>query len=106
MILVDMTGKVSAIAAEETGLKAGTPVAGGAGRETMQLLRWGQEWFVQGLRRHVVDFRGVFTHGDRVLIHPQGRVHTFCAGGTQWLDIYELYTLCGTFPAVVPQSVL
>lgn len=74
----DLTGTVTAIAARETGLKAGTPVAGGAGDNAAAAVGTG---VVRPGRAFVtLGTSGViFAHGDKVSIDPQGRVHAFCA---------------------------
>jgi xylulokinase len=74
----DQTGTITAIAAWETGLKAGTPVAGGAGDNAAAavgtgVVRTGRALLTLGTSGVI------FAHGDRISIDPQGRVHTFCA---------------------------
>ena len=73
----EATGRLSAAAAEEMGLKAGIPVVGGAGDCAAGAVGAGV------VRRGVVSCSlgtsgVVFAHADEVQTDPAGRVHTFC----------------------------
>lgn len=74
----EVTGEVTATAAEETGLKVGTIVVGGAGDNAAAaigtgVVRAGNAFTTLGTSGVV------FAVSDSVSIDPQGRVHTFCA---------------------------
>ena len=74
----EITGRVTARAAEETGLKAGTIVVGGAGDNAAAaigtgVVRAGNAFTTLGTSGVV------FAVSDSVSIDPKGRVHTFCA---------------------------
>ncbi len=73
----EVTGVVSAEAAKITGLKAGTPVVGGAGDNAAAAVGTG---VVQNGRAFTtIGTSGVaYAHTDTVTIDPKGRVHTFC----------------------------
>lgn len=74
----DITGEVSRLAAEETGLAAGTPVVGGAGDNAAAAVGTGV--VTQGRAFTTIGTSGViFAHTDGVHIDGEGRVHTFCA---------------------------
>ncbi|MCR5217663.1 xylulokinase [Treponema sp.] len=73
----EVTGQVSAKAAELTGLKAGTPVAGGAGDNAAAAVGTGT--VEDGRAFTTLGTSGVvFAHTSKVSIDPAGRVHTFC----------------------------
>lgn len=73
----EITGMVSASAAEKTGLAKGTPVVGGAGDNAAAAVGTGV--VRQGRAFTTIGTSGVvFAHTDRVTIDPRGRVHTFC----------------------------
>lgn len=73
----EITGVVSAFAAEKTGLAAGTPVVGGAGDNAAAAVGTGV--VRQGRAFATIGTSGVvFAHTDNVTIDPKGRVHTFC----------------------------
>ena len=74
----EVTGEVTAEAAKLTGLKPGTIVVGGAGDNAAAAVGTG---VVENGRAFVtIGTSGViFAHTDRVVIDPEGRVHTFCA---------------------------
>ena len=74
----DVTGTVTKEAAALTGLKEGTPVAGGAGDNAAAAVGTGV--VEEGKAFTTLGTSGVvFAHSDRVTIDPQGRVHTFCS---------------------------
>ena len=73
----EITGVVSAWAAAETGLAAGTPVVGGAGDNAAAAVGTGV--VTAGSAFTTIGTSGVvYAHTDRVTIDPAGRVHTFC----------------------------
>ncbi len=73
----EMTGRVSERVAKTTGLKAGTPVVGGAGDQAAGAV--GNGIVEPGLVSATIGTSGVvFSHLDQVAYDPQGRVHTFC----------------------------
>ena len=74
----EVTGEVSEEAAKLTGLKPGTPVVGGAGDNAAAAVGTG---VVENGRAFVtIGTSGViFAHTDKMVIDPEGRVHTFCA---------------------------
>lgn len=73
----EITGAVTEQAAQLTGLKAGTPVVGGAGDNAAAAVGTGV--VRDGRAFTTIGTSGVvFAHTDRLTIDPQGRVHTFC----------------------------
>ena len=73
----DVTGMVSAQAAEITGLAAGTPVVGGAGDQAASAV--GNGIVEPGMVSCTLGTSGVvFAHTDKAAYDPAGRVHTFC----------------------------
>lgn len=73
----EVTGVISEEAAALTGLKAGTPVVGGAGDNAAAAVGTGV--VEDGKAFTTIGTSGVvFAHTDRITIDPQGRVHTFC----------------------------
>lgn len=74
----EVTGAVTAQAAELTGLAPGTIVVGGAGDNAAAAIGTGV--VDTGLAFTTLGTSGViFAHADRVTIDPKGRVHTFCS---------------------------
>ncbi len=74
----EVTGQVTAQAAAETGLCAGTPVVGGAGDNAAAAV--GTAVVSEGTAFTTIGTSGVvFAHSNKVTIDPAGRVHTFCA---------------------------
>src|ERR1051326_2892956 len=73
----EITGMVSTKAAEETGLRAGTPVIAGAGDQAAGAVGLG---IVQpGMISATIGTSGVvFAATNRPALDPKGRVHTFC----------------------------
>ena len=73
----DITGRVSAAAAEITGLAAGTPVVGGGGDQAAGAV--GNGIVEPGIVSCTLGTSGVvFAHMERPAYDPAGRVHTFC----------------------------
>ena len=73
----DVTGVITAEAAALTGLRAGTPVVGGAGDNAAAAVGTGV--VKAGRAFTTIGTSGVvFAHSDQVTIDPAGRVHTFC----------------------------
>lgn len=73
----EISGRISRQAAELTGLKEGTPVAGGAGDQAAGAV--GNGIVKTGVVSSTIGTSGVvFAHSDKVSIDPKGRVHTFC----------------------------
>ncbi len=74
---VEISGQVSKSVADLTGLKEGTPVAGGAGDNAAAAVGTG---VVQNTKAFTtIGTSGVlYTHTDKPIIDPKGRVHTFC----------------------------
>lgn len=72
-----ITGKVTAAAAQATGLKAGTPVIAGGGDQAAQAVGVGA---VQpGIVALTLGTSGVvFATTDQPFIEPDGRLHAFC----------------------------
>ena len=73
----DVSGRVSECAATATGLKAGTPVVGGAGDQAASA---GGNGIVEpGVVSCTIGTSGVvFAHTDKPAYDADGRVHTFC----------------------------
>ncbi len=73
----DITGSLTAEAAELTGLKAGTPVVGGGGDQAASAV--GNGIVEEGIVSCTLGTSGVvFAHMAKVAYDPAGRVHTFC----------------------------
>ncbi len=73
----EITGAVTKEAAALTGLKAGTPVVGGAGDNAAAAVGTGV--VRNGKAFTTIGTSGVvFAHTDQITIDPKGRVHTFC----------------------------
>ncbi|MCL4294827.1 MAG: xylulokinase [Anaerolineae bacterium] len=73
----EVTGQISAEAAEVTGLKAGTPVVGGGGDQAAQAVGVG---VVQsGIIALTLGTSGVvFASTNEPFVEPEGRLHAFC----------------------------
>jgi len=70
-------GKVSAVGAEATGLRVGTPVVAGAGDQAAGAVGMGIAR--AGAVSATIGTSGVvFAATDRPALDPQGRLHTFC----------------------------
>lgn len=73
----EITGRVSAAAAEKTGLNEGTPVAGGGGDQACSAV--GNGIVEPGIVSCTLGTSGVvFAHMEQPNYDPAGRVHTFC----------------------------
>jgi xylulokinase len=73
----NVSGVVSARAAELTGLAAGTPVVGGGGDQAASAV--GNGIVTPGIVSCTLGTSGVvFAHMEQVAYDPRGRVHTFC----------------------------
>lgn len=73
----EVTGTITSQAAALTGLKAGTPVVGGAGDNAAAAVGTGV--VRDGKAFTTIGTSGVvFAHTDSISIDPKGRVHTFC----------------------------
>jgi xylulokinase len=73
----EITGRVSAKAAEATGLKAGTPVVAGGGDQAAQAVGVGA--VSQGVVALTLGTSGViFASTNEPFIEPEGRLHAFC----------------------------
>ena len=74
---VEVTGKVTAEVAAVTGLKAGTPVVGGAGDQAAGGV--GNGIVTPGAVSATIGTSGVvFAHTENMTVDPLGRVHTLC----------------------------
>ena len=72
-----VSGRISAEAAEETGLLPGTPVVGGAGDQAAQAV--GSGIVRQGIVSVTLGTSGVvFVASEDFLLEPEGRLHAFC----------------------------
>ncbi len=72
-----VTAKVSRIAAEQTGLRQGTPVVGGGGDQAAGAVGTGV--VSKGVISSTLGTSGVvFAFAERPETDPQGRLHTFC----------------------------
>jgi xylulokinase len=76
--------RISAEAAEVTGLRAGTPVVGGGGDQAAQAV--GSGIVEEGVVSVTLGTSGVvFAATERFVLEPQGRLHAFChAVPGQW----------------------
>jgi xylulokinase len=73
----DVTGEVTAAAAELTGLRPGTPVVAGAGDQAGNAVGVGA--ITPGVVALSLGTSGVvFAATDRPIVEPRGRVHAFC----------------------------
>jgi len=71
------SAKISAVAAEATGLVAGTPVVGGGGDQAAQAV--GTGIVAEGAVSVTLGTSGVvFAASDRYRVEPAGRLHAFC----------------------------
>jgi xylulokinase len=74
---VAVTGQITLDAAIMTGLKAGTPVAAGAGDQAASAV--GNGIVLTGLTSATLGTSGViFAYTDEPKLDPKGRIHTFC----------------------------
>ena len=73
----DVTGRISAEAAEATGLQAGTPVVGGGGDQAAQAVGVGA--VEPGIVALTLGTSGVvFASTQQPFVEPEGRLHAFC----------------------------
>jgi len=73
----EVSGTLSAVAAEALGLQVGVPVVGGGGDQAAGAI--GNGIVRKGVISATMGTSGVvFAHSDDVQIDPEGRVHTFC----------------------------
>jgi xylulokinase len=73
----EVSGVLSAVAAEALGLPEGVPVVGGGGDQAAGAV--GNGVVRKGVISATLGTSGVvFAHSDDVQIDPEGRVHTFC----------------------------
>jgi xylulokinase len=73
----DVTGRVTAKAAQELGVPEGTPVVGGAGDQAAGAV--GNGIVQTGIISATLGTSGVvFAHADQIQTDPDGRVHTMC----------------------------
>ncbi len=73
----EVTGRVTAAAAAELGLAAGTPVVGGAADNAAGAV--GSGVVTAGVVSGILGTSGVvFAHADAAVLDPAGRVHTMC----------------------------
>ena len=74
----EVSGKLTKWAAEQLGLKAGTPVVGGSGDQPAGAV--GNGIVASGIVSATMGTSGVvFAHADRPVYDSRGRVHTMCA---------------------------
>ncbi len=72
-----LAGEISAEGARETGLRAGTPICGGAGDQAAGAV--GAGIVRPGVVSSTMGTSGVvFAYADRPWLDPDGRIHTFC----------------------------
>jgi len=73
----EITGRITAQAAQETGLAVGTPVVGGGGDQAASAV--GNGIVAPGIVSCTIGTSGVvFAHSEQPSYDPAGRVHTFC----------------------------
>ena len=73
----EITGTITKEIASLTGLKAGTPVAGGAGDQAASAV--GNGIVKEGVASVTIGTSGVvFVHTNKFILDPLGRVHTLC----------------------------
>jgi xylulokinase len=91
----EVSGRLSAAAAAETGLAAGTPVVGGGGDQAAGAV--GNGIVRRGVISATLGTSGVvFAHADTVETDPLGRVHTFChAVPGKWHVMGVVLAACG-----------
>jgi xylulokinase len=93
----EVTGSLTASAAEELGLSAGTPVVGGAGDQAAGAV--GNGICSKGIVSATLGTSGVvFAHSEQPTRDPQGRVHTMChAVPGQWCVFGCMLSAGGSF---------
>ena len=92
-----VSGRISASAAQATGLKAGTPVVGGGGDQAAQAV--GSGIVKAGVISVTSGTSGVvFAHSEKYAFEPQGRLHAFChAVPGQWHFMGVMLSAGGSF---------
>jgi xylulokinase len=93
----EVSAKVSAAAAQETGLLEGTPVVGGGGDQAAQAV--GTGIVAEGLVSATLGTSGVvFAASDAYRVEPEGRLHAFChAVPGQWHLMGVMLSAAGSF---------
>ncbi len=93
----EITGSLTPRAAELTGLKAGTPVAAGAGDQAAGGIGTGT--IKNGIASVVLGTSGVvFAHTNKLTIEPEGRLHAFChASPGTWHVMGVTLSAAGSF---------
>ena len=91
-----LSTQISAWAAEETGLRAGTPVVGGGGDQAAQAV--GSGVVRQGITSVTLGTSGVvFAALEGFLLEPEGRLHAFChAVPGQWHQMGVMLSAAGS----------
>ncbi len=94
---IEVSGKISRIAAEQTGLKEGTPVVGGGGDQAAGGV--GNGIVKEGIVSSVIGTSGViFAFSEKPEIDPEGRLHTFChAVPEKWFMMGVMLSAGGSF---------
>jgi len=92
-----VSGRISPIAAQATGLREGTPVVGGGGDQAAQAV--GSGVVVPGVISVTSGTSGVvFAFEDAFAMEPQGRVHVFChAVPEKWHAMGVMLSAGGAF---------
>ncbi len=93
----EITGFISAEAAKATGLNPGTPVVAGAGDQAAGGVGTGT--VKNGIVSVVLGTSGVvFAHTDKLLIEPEGKLHSFChASPGTWHIMGVTLSAAGSF---------
>jgi len=93
----EITGTITAAAAEATGLAAGTPVVAGAGDQAANGVAVGAiDPGVVGLSLGTSGV--VFTATDTPAVEPEGRLHAFCHGAAgRWHFMGVMLSAAGSF---------
>jgi xylulokinase len=93
----EVSAKVSAAAAEETGLLAGTPVVGGGGDQAAQAV--GTGIVAEGIVSATLGTSGVvFAASESYRVEPEGRLHAFChAMPGMWHLMGVMLSAAGSF---------
>jgi xylulokinase len=93
----EVSAKISALTADETGLIAGTPVVGGGGDQAAQAV--GSGIIRTGIISATLGTSGVvFAATEKFLVEPEGRLHAFChAVPGQWHLMGVMLSAAGSF---------
>jgi xylulokinase len=93
----EVSARVSAEAAKETGLLEGTPVVGGGGDQAAQAV--GTGIVAEGVVSATLGTSGVvFAASDSYRVEPQGRLHAFChAVPGKWHLMGVMLSAAGSF---------